>query len=582
MNQSELIYNYSRDTRESFNEDLLFFDDNKTIDQVIKIIRSCERTGAFTIKLLGYFIVDDPRYIDQHLRIYSNFTKRKSSRKNKDNEYDYIKLKDTDIILIVVRYFIEASDGSKEIRVPIAIPKTMNKFYYKIDGIWYYSMYQIVDGSTYNNSGTSSSKTGTITLKTVFMPIKMYRYTKDLKTLRNGKKNAIVYNTKIFSKFSLGMNYILAKAGLMKGLIYMGFSECVFFTQTAPEDEDLYIFEVGNKFYISTPKMIYDKEHCLQSMIYTLVKSINRNVLYEEIFKPDFWFKVLGYEFSAQYNAEKGMGVCKSIESLYDINTKETINLPFEDRSDIYAILRWMFREFPNLKVKDNLNIRAKKIRKGAYIASIYASKLSKGIHRLSKQRRNLKLINIEQVLRIHPMHIVKGTIKTKLVTYRNCVNDLDTFTALKYTFKGPSGIGDNKASAVSDNNKQLDPSTIGLLDANSSSNSDPGLSGMLVPYVKVDEYGYLGSDFKEPNEWESNFKDLVNSYNELKGMEEVIKFKRTLTGKYDEEYHKEIKKSIKTIKKLSEPMYEVDNTSEDVVILTQPFFTVKEDINHE
>ena len=235
-----------------------------------------------------------------------------------------------------------------------------------------------------------------------------------------------------------------------------------------------------------------------------------------------------------------------------------------------------MFREFPKLKVKDNLNIRAKKVRKAAYIASIYAMKLSKGIHRISRQGKNIKVEDIEKVLRINPMHVVKNIIKTKLVTYRNGVNDMDTFTGLKFTYKGPSGIADGSSSAVPDSARFLEPSHIGITDQDSSSNSDPGLGGMLAPYVSTNTQGYLDDKHVEPNEWENDFKQLMNEYKNIKGLEEVIQFKRTLTGDYDKEYHELIHDSMKAFAQLTRPVHEVD--IQESFILEQPFSIIREE----
>jgi len=571
MDQSKLVYEYSKATRGKFNQELLDFshNDEKTINEIINIIRVCQRDRVYSIKLVGYYIMEDPIKIDIYLKTYTDIRTKKTTRKNKDNMYDYIQLKDTDVVLLIVRYYIEARGESKTIEVPIAIPKTVNKYYYRIDGNWYYSMYQIVDGSTYNNSGVNSKKS-TITQKTVFQPIKVYREILDLKTHNHGKKPATVYKTNVFTKPLLGMVYIFAKKTLLHGLDYLGISRCISFSETAPVDDDTYAFETGNGFFVTTPKMLYDKEPFIQSAVYTIVKSIGKQTHFEDIFKNDYWLKVLGYTFNNKYSIEKGMELCYSLEGLYDITTRETINLPDNQKEDIYAILRWIFREYSQLKVKDNLNIRAKKIRKSAYIASIYAMKLATGLHRISKQGKNVKVEDIETMLNIAPMHIVKNVIKTKLVTYRNAVNDMDAFVALKYTFKGPSGIADKSAASVPDSLKLIDPSMIEVIDMDTSSNSDPGLSGMLAPYANINEKGYLDGTYEEPNTWEQDFNDLMNQYNDIKGIEQVLKFKQLSGDHTPIEEEQIIIDTLNTFKGMGDTLQEADATEE--VILRQPF----------
>ena len=54
------------------------------------------------------------------------------------------------------------------IDVIIAVPRVVDKYYFDINGIMRSTLFQIVDGSTYNN-GTSNAKVPSITLKIIFM-----------------------------------------------------------------------------------------------------------------------------------------------------------------------------------------------------------------------------------------------------------------------------------------------------------------------------------------------------------------------------------------------------------------------------
>jgi hypothetical protein len=89
-------------------------------------------------------------------------------------------------------------------------------------------------------------------------------------------------------------------------------------------------------------------------------------------------------------------------------------------------------------------------------------------------------------------------------------VNDNDATVALKYTYKGISGLGED-GSSVQPIYKYVDPSHIGIIDLDSSSNSDPGMSGMLCPMTKM--YGRNFSKFEEPHEWYNKYKKLEKRY---------------------------------------------------------------------
>ena len=64
---------------------------------------------------------------------------------------------------------------------------------------------------------------------------------------------------------------------------------------------------------------------------------------------------------------------------------------------------------------------------------------------------------------------------------YDDTVNDLDMFTSPKYTVKGPGSIGGKSGKSINDKYRGIDTSHAGILDLNTSSNSDPGKVACLV-----------------------------------------------------------------------------------------------------
>ena len=123
IDQKELLYNYSYDTRDRFNIEPLIRDDNEIIEHLMKVIKSCERDKFYTIKVKGYRVVDSPIEINDLLQKYESakLDKNKSAKK-KENSYDYISLKDSDIRLLIVTYYIQAEDSQETFDVYICIP----------------------------------------------------------------------------------------------------------------------------------------------------------------------------------------------------------------------------------------------------------------------------------------------------------------------------------------------------------------------------------------------------------------------------------------------------------------------------
>ena len=151
MKQGKLIHDYNDKFRPKFNQELFVRHDEDIINAIRDVVMSIQRDSVFTIKVLNFEVIDDYDEIVHILWEYeeSALNKKSSSKesskstnkkqKRKDNQWEYINLKDSDIKLIRVTYFIqicEKKDGlvNDTIQVYIAIPRVIDKFYYRING----------------------------------------------------------------------------------------------------------------------------------------------------------------------------------------------------------------------------------------------------------------------------------------------------------------------------------------------------------------------------------------------------------------------------------------------------------------
>ena len=524
LNQAQFMRHYNDTHREQLNLKLFERNDDDIIEELEKVILSCQRDKYFTIKVQKFTVIDDYAVILKMLRDQEAI---KSDSKDKDtNKYDYITLKDSDIRLLVVDYYLKVQNPKKEgaseknLRVLIMVPRFVDKYYFRIFGNYYCPRYQIVDGSTYNNS-QSNSKNPNVALKTVFMATRIYRYQSELKLIKSETIPCVLYSSIIFDKSVPVMKYILAKFGMIGSMEQLGLRGINFY-DTLPEldNMDEYYITKKHNVYISAQKFFYDNDPVMQSFIYTIYGAIDsKDIKAETLWDTDFWCRSLGSSFDNK-TVEKGKSVLESLESIYDIPTKLAIRLPEEHKKDIYAVLIWIIREFTHLRQKNNLDVGSKRIRLAEYIALLYALKLSSGMYSFSDEGKNIQLSTIEKRIFTFPDYLLKMIASDSLISGRNNVNDLDAFYAIKYSYKGKSGLGESKSNSIPKGYRQVHMSHIGRLDLDSSTANDPGLTGMINPMTDITDNYF--SDFTEPNTWRNSVKNMVVEYKKMKNLKSM------------------------------------------------------------
>ena len=561
LNQSSFIRDFNDETREQFNPVFFYRSDDDIIQELQKVILSCQRDKNFMIKVESFEVKDDYEEILEELRI-DELNRTKNS---KDNKYNYISLKDSKIKLLIVNYYIRVYDGkpdnqenSKRLRVLIEVPRIVDKYYFQIFGNIYSSMFQVVDGSTYNNT-SSNSKTQSVVLKTMFMSVRLYRYKKHIDTVNYGTIPCVFFLSRIFNKPVLIFNYLLANFGIYKLTEALKIIDFRISDKYDPEAEkDRYVVKKLN-LYLSLPIYVYENDQVAQSLLYTVCMGITKESTMMNVFTKAHWLRVLGGSFGNR-TEKKGYSILDSLESVYDLSTQASIRLPYEDKKNIYSVLIWAIREFSALRQKDIFDISFKRLRFPEYIAALYAMKISKGIIRIADSG-NLTVDQIVKVINIYPDYLLKQITKDKLINYKNLVSDADALYALKFTYKGVSGIGEdanNKGSSVPPAFRRVHPSHLGRVDLDTSSATDPGLSGMLCPLADV--YDNSFSDYEEPNTWREKSDELLRNYRQLMGYKEAIEFKRELGYEVDNSRLAMIDESMDMIRDLLAPVTIIEN----------------------
>lgn len=534
MSIKRFIHDYVQNHVDDFNDQLFLRSDEAIIDQLEKIIISIQTHGLFTIRVKGFTVVDNYDDIQVILRKHYERVLKGSKKAADDNRFNYIDLQESKIKLLIVHYETSYKNERENLDVIIEVPRVVNKFYFFLKGNYYSPMYQIVDASTYNNSSSKkNSKKATITLKTNFQPIRITRFEVSVGDTDGNKYSFTSFSCFAFNKSVPAIVYLFAKYGVVKALQNLGLSNYLFISSDNQSNEDICSFcsSKNDKIFINVNRYFMNNP-IIQHAVVTLLNMINSSMHFNDLYNTDIWIERLGGGFVTQNKLQKGLTILKSFESTLDINIQEQIYLPWKYKKDMFVLLQWLLCEFNNLKMKDTMNITTKKVRCAEYIAAIYAKKLTTNIHRLSNKGKKINLKEIERTINIKPDWLIVEITKSQLVGFRNIVNDMDSFLATKFTYKGISGVGDTNGSngsrSIPNQFRLLDISNMGILDPDASSPSDPGVNGSIIPFLKLNTNGYL-SDTKEPITYEQELKELSDEYKKIKGLREVIEFKHNV-----------------------------------------------------
>lgn len=566
-NQYSFIREYNDKNRPQFNPELFNRSDDAIIEVLKKVILSIERDRYFVIKVMNFSVVDDYQQIRILLREQEKFKSKNKNKQKIDDKYNYIQLKDSDIRLLIVDYYLEVpnpkegSPRSKNLRVLIEVPKIVDKYYFRIFGNIYSSLYQVVDGSTYNNSNSANPKSQNIAFKTLFMASRIYRYIEKLKMTNGETKECIWYMSNIFKKNCPLMRYLLARFGFYQTCQLLKVND-LYISDHDIEKDDYYTVKKNN-MYISLPKYIYDNDPVAQSLMYTVYNSVSRETSLNNVYTLEYWIAVLGDSYNNK-TVEKGLNVLDSLESILDIPTQENLKLPEECKKNIYDIIIWILREFNELRKKDNLDISTKRIRYEEYFGAIYAIKLATGLYRISDEASKLQIDRLEKAIYTFPDFLLKQISKDSLVNYNNSVNDMDAITALKFTYKGVSGVGDGNTASIPVNYRQVHPTHLGRLDLDSSTANDPGLSGMLCPMASI--HNNFFSDYKEPNNWRAEVDQVLAQYAQLEGLKNALEYQGTINGvNVEEQRLAVIQDTLSSIEKLITPIARINKEIDNI-----------------
>lgn len=487
-------------------------------DLIVMAMKEVEAISNITIESYGCNYNLEEIDINEH-KVNINY-KRKDPYDVKIPKYKYIN--DSVYAEMWFRIKIETNLNCKIITKKILVPMLTENNYFVINNKKAKAIWQMVEASVYTQRGK-------ITLKSR-MPIIMYKsqskeivdvdgntynfrpysYAMDLNSRKKKSSYAGRGANKTKNKFINPFIIFASKMGLIGAIQFMTIDRYVSIVQRVYEDQkNEFVFFPMSGLYLRVAKEFLEND-MLMSLVgmIVMVATDEFPLTWENVNDPTYWVCRIGIVGSKHDRAlsafyDKGITTIMMIERLLDNMTIRNLRLPESHKENIYTILRWMIVQFDDLKFKDNIDINNKRVRKNEYIVkATLGRKINDNINRVIAHRSDSRANSMDTLLEIFNFGsdiIINGMRKLNdLIKIDDFTNDLSLVEDLAYSSKGPESLGDGSSKNIMQRMRDVHPSFIGKIDPECTSNSDVGMSGSFVPYVKIYDNFYFTPE-KEP-----------------------------------------------------------------------------------
>lgn len=189
-----------------------------------------------------------------------------------------------------------------------------------------------------------------------------------------------VYYVFVFRKEIPIILFYLSK-GLSETLEFLNVDHVISFISTMPEerDPDTIYFQLSSKCFLTVNRYLFNKYPYIQSVVGGFLTVCTNRVTLEQLDDPKVWIK----KIANPNNYEKGLDVLKYFNRLLDETTKKILKINPYHTENIYTLLRWIMQEFNTLRLKDNLDLKNKRLRCNEYVASLLTKEFSKRLRKI-------------------------------------------------------------------------------------------------------------------------------------------------------------------------------------------------------
>lgn len=528
------IHEYPNPAVDEFNEDFIYARDDITYEELVTMVMRDFETVE-NIEILKIETITDQDEID-----YNRHTININFKKKRLDNIEIPKNKfvtDTRYAEMVFTIRITTNLNQAVITKRILIPVEEDGVCLINSKIWK-PIWQLCDANTYTQRGKVTFKSR--------MPIIIYQtknrmitdtsgrewnltshsYALDTKNKRRGSKKK--------TKFINPMMIFAAKMGMRRAIKFFDMEGIIELVDSIDTDVlDLYTYFAIDQVYIRIPTQLMENYEMVRNVVCLMIYCGNRDfpLTWDLLEDKEYWVCRIGYIGSVKNKnimsfRDKGYTTIHMIERLYDTISEKNLRLPGVYKQNVYYILYWMILNFNTLKSRNNMDMNNKRIRRHEYIVmSSLGKKVSENINKLIEKKSKSKMNTMDTLLELFnfPSDIILSGMKNigDVVKNDDIVNDMSFLQELAYSSKGPNSLGETSSKMISAKYRYLHPSQLGILDLNVSSNSDPGMSGSFVPFVKL----YDGFFFNpNPDPCNAEYDGLKELYDYIKANKEVLK----------------------------------------------------------
>lgn len=509
-------------------------------------LKSVEMLPDVHVKNIQY--IRDPSKID--VKLNHKVIKNRKILKNKIEKLVPIQQD----IYDAIRFDIEIR-GGQTITNTILLPKYIDRYHFMIGGNKTLVMFQVVDNATYNRKGDVILKSR---IQAKLSKDKAKLLLIDVEGGKSFKTSSLQID--LFRKKFNPLYYFLAKKGMLGTIKFFGYQRFLDIVTEVKDPEHFYYFRVNGNMLLEAEKTLFDNDGFFRTFTGMLSQIFTARMTIEDIYQEEVWLKMLGSLFttSAKNQINKGADVLRSFKNVLDSATQNTIRQDYRDKADIYCVIRWMMREFNELRNMDNNSLDYKRIRTNEYIAAYFGKFLKDKVNYALNMRRDDK-DKLARIFTFDEHILIKALFRGKkacpLFRYNIDINDLQALNGLKYSFTGIQGLPSDK---VKDEQRDVYPSHIGKFELNSISASAPGITGMLTPFCKIYDGGYFGEAKTIVKPYEKKLRKNIKAIRDNSELYSVLK------------QHANLADNVHT-KRLSSLRYQDFRNDSGYITLTRP-----------